>query len=79
MQLIENNETIQTLPFQTADQSFTGGIGFRRAFGRVLDFNPRASSHSRELGAQLAIIVLNQILGSLVKGCALTVAPSIHQ
>jgi hypothetical protein len=63
---------IQTLPPQTPHQAFTDSIRTRRREGRVDQLDAGRLGHPLKHGSVLLVMVTDQVLWLLLKGCRVT-------
>lgn len=67
--LTENDDVIQTLTPDTADETLAYGIRFRRTYGCFEDIN--SVGHTREVWTKLIVIVTDQKPRSFLKWCGI--------
>jgi len=67
----KEKQGVQTFTPDRAEEPFTDCVGVRGSNRGSEDFDVCSSSHPHELGAKLAVSVVDQVLGTLAEGCHL--------
>jgi len=68
MALFEDDDVIEALAADAAEEAFTGGVHKRRAFGGLQNVNARAFGDAVKLAAELGVAITDDELGPSPNG-----------